>query len=58
MVLFCRVLDAWEKRHFPNMHFIFYEDLKKDLREELKKMATFLGRNPDENQLNRMIEHQ
>lgn len=26
---FPHVLDAWSKRDHPNMHFIFYEDMKK-----------------------------
>ena len=26
---FPQLLDAWSKRHHPNMHFVFYEDLKK-----------------------------
>lgn len=51
------VLDASDKRHHPNMHFIFYEDLKKDSRGELKKMATFLGTDLSESKLNRLIEH-
>ncbi|CAG0887005.1 unnamed protein product [Darwinula stevensoni] len=36
------VLDAWERRDSPNLHFLFYEDLKKDLRKELGKLAEFL----------------
>lgn len=27
--MFPHFLDAWNKRNHPNMHFIFYEDLKK-----------------------------
>ena len=27
--LFPHILDAWSKRHHPNMHFMFYEDMKK-----------------------------
>lgn len=26
---FPHVLDAWSKRNHPNMHFMFYEDMKK-----------------------------
>ena len=25
------MLDAWSKRHHPNMHFMFFEDMKKVL---------------------------
>lgn len=28
---FPHILDAWSKRHHPNMHFMFFEDLKKVL---------------------------
>lgn len=28
---FAHVLDAWSKRHHPNLLFLFYEDLKKVL---------------------------
>ena len=27
--MFPHFIDAWEKRNHPNMHFLFYEDLKK-----------------------------
>jgi hypothetical protein len=26
---FRHVIDAWNKRHHPNMHFVFFEDMKK-----------------------------
>ena len=26
---FPHVIDAWNKRHHPNMHFVFFEDMKK-----------------------------
>lgn len=26
---FPHILDAWSKRNHPNMHFMFYEDMKK-----------------------------
>lgn len=54
---FPHVLDAWNKRHHPNMLFIFYEDLKRDLRGQLEKMSTFLGKELSEDQLNRLREH-
>lgn len=51
------ILEAWNKRHLPNMHFIFYEDLKRDLRGEIKKMATYLGKDLGEAQLDKLREH-
>jgi len=54
---FPHVLEAWKRRHLPNMHFIFYEDLKTDLRGEIKKMTDFLGKELSEEQLGRLKEH-
>ena len=56
-LFFPHILEAWNKRHLLNMHFIFYEDLKRDLRGEIKKMATYLGRDLSESQLDRLREH-
>ena len=54
---FPHVLDAWNKRHHPNMYFIFYEDLKKNLRKEIEKMANFLGKELTEDQIDRLNQH-
>lgn len=43
--------EAWEKREEPNVHFIFYEDLKSDNVGELKKLDKFLGTNLTDKQL-------
>lgn len=37
------VKEAWEKREAPNLHFVFYEDLKADPASELKRLGGFLG---------------
>ena len=39
------------------MLFIFYEDLKRDLRGQLEKMAKFLGKDLSQDQLDRLREH-
>nr|CAH0102985.1 unnamed protein product [Daphnia galeata] len=54
---FLHILDAWSKRHHPNMHFMFYEDMKKDLRGEIEKVATFLGKSFSDEQLGKLTEH-
>jgi len=60
-VIYCpffpHVLDAWSKRHHPNMLFIFYEDLKRDLRGQLEKMSKFLDKDLSEDQMDRLREH-
>jgi len=54
---FPHLLDAWSKRHHPNLQFIFYEDLKRDLRGEIEKIATFLGKSLSDEQLSRLTQH-
>jgi len=54
---FPHVFDAWSKRHHPNVHFVFYEDLKKDLRAEIIKVATFLGKSLTEENISKLITH-
>ncbi|KAF6210737.1 hypothetical protein GE061_013847 [Apolygus lucorum] len=38
------VKEGWERRGNPNMLFLFFEDLKKDLPSMIRKMASFLGK--------------
>jgi len=54
---FPHVLAAWNLRHHPNLHFIFYEDMKRDLRGEIKKVADFLQKPLTEEQLDGLTEH-
>ncbi|EFX63687.1 hypothetical protein DAPPUDRAFT_231919 [Daphnia pulex] len=60
-VIFCpyfpHILDAWTKRSHPNMLFIFYEDMKKDLRGEVEKVAKFLGKPLTEEKMIKLLEH-
>lgn len=54
---FPHLLDAWSKRHHPNMLFVFYEDLKRDLKGETAKVAAFLGKSMSEEELERLRSH-
>ncbi|KAK4026522.1 hypothetical protein OUZ56_015517 [Daphnia magna] len=54
---FPHILDAWSKRNHPNMHFMFFEDMKKDLKGEISKVATFLNQSPTDEQLDKITEH-
>ena len=47
--------EAWEKKDHPNMHFVFYEDLKADIDGELKKLNDFIGAGLNEQQLKNVI---
>jgi len=51
------VIDAWNKRHNPNLLFLFYEDMKMDLPSQIKKVATFLGKKPTGDQIKALVKH-
>ncbi|KAL0894133.1 hypothetical protein ABMA27_014170 [Loxostege sticticalis] len=49
--------EAWDKRNHPNMLFIFYEDLLKDLPEAVRRVAKFLNKPVNDEQLERLCNH-
>ncbi|XP_068242966.1 sulfotransferase 1A1-like [Palaemon carinicauda] len=49
--------EAWERRHHPNMHIIFFEDVKENVMGELKKLNSFLGTNLTEEQLKGIADY-
>jgi len=51
------VIDAWNKRHHPNLLFLFYEDLKMDLAGQIEKVATFLGKKLTADQIEALVKH-
>ncbi|KAL4719856.1 hypothetical protein ACJJTC_011244 [Scirpophaga incertulas] len=48
---------SWAMRHHPNMLFLFYEDLLKDLPSAVKQVAKFLGKTMTEEQISRLCTH-
>ncbi|KAI9564852.1 hypothetical protein GHT06_008593 [Daphnia sinensis] len=55
---FGQVLAAWEKaKNDPNVLFLFYEDLKKDLEGQIRKVAQFLGKSLTDEQLGKLVHH-
>lgn len=44
--------QAWGLRDHPNLHFMFYEDMKADKLGQVKKLNTFLELNLTDEQLN------
>ncbi|KAI8434546.1 hypothetical protein MSG28_003094 [Choristoneura fumiferana] len=54
---FPHLKEAWAQRHHPNMLFIFYEDLKKDLPGHIKRIAEFLGKEVTSEQTQKLCEH-
>lgn len=49
--------QAWRRRNHLNLHFMFYEDMKTDIMNELKKLNSFLKLGLSEEQLLRVQEH-
>ncbi|KAM4854656.1 sulfotransferase 1E1-like [Thomomys bottae] len=47
----------WEKRNNPQLLFIFYEDMKEDIRKEVMKLINFLGRKPSKELVDKIIKH-
>jgi len=54
---FGHILDGWAKKDHPNVLFLFYEDMKKNLRGEIEKVCAFLGKTLSEDQLQQLTKH-
>ncbi|PZC81680.1 hypothetical protein B5X24_HaOG212124 [Helicoverpa armigera] len=54
---FEHVKEAWQKRNSPNMLFLFYEELSQDLPAVIRRVADFLGKQINEEQIPRLCEH-
>ncbi|RXG61240.1 Sulfotransferase 1C4 [Armadillidium vulgare] len=48
---------AWEKRNNPNFLFLFYEDLKENPNEQIKKVDQFIGTNRSQNQIENVANY-
>jgi len=51
------VKEFWNQRNEPNVHFITYEDMKKDLPSIVRATAKFLGKSLTEVQLEKLVGH-
>ncbi|KAF9802789.1 hypothetical protein SFRURICE_002957 [Spodoptera frugiperda] len=54
---FEHVKEAWELRDHPNMLFLFYEELIKDLPAAVRRVADFLGKEVTPEQMDRLCDH-
>ncbi|CAK1545181.1 unnamed protein product [Leptosia nina] len=54
---FDHLKEAWEKRHHPNLLFLFYEDMQKDLPAVINRVADFLGKKYSDEQVAQLCEH-
>ncbi|KAK5638114.1 hypothetical protein RI129_012409 [Pyrocoelia pectoralis] len=51
------VLSLWNERENSNILFIKYIDMKNDLPSVIRKVAQFLGRNIDEDHIDKLTKH-
>ncbi|XP_034255081.1 luciferin sulfotransferase-like isoform X2 [Thrips palmi] len=51
------VLDFWKRRDQHNVLFITYEQLKQDLAGVIRRTAAFLGKQMDDDQVERLKDH-
>ncbi|CAH2086176.1 unnamed protein product [Euphydryas editha] len=54
---FAHLKEAWEQRHNPNLLFLFYEELSKDLRAAVERVSKFFGKRFTEKQVKDLCEH-
>jgi len=54
---FTHVESGWKRKDLPNVKFIWYEDLKKNTKEELNKLGEFLNHPLPEDTLDRLVHH-
>ncbi|KAK7081669.1 Sulfotransferase 4A1 [Halocaridina rubra] len=48
------IKEAWEQKDHSNLHFVFYEDMLRDIKNELKKLNKFLDTNLSDEQLEKV----
>ncbi|CAL4068944.1 unnamed protein product [Meganyctiphanes norvegica] len=48
--------QAWERRSHPNMHIVFFEEMKADIKGALRKLNTFLGTGLNDKQIENVTE--
>ena len=51
------VKEAWEKRNHPNLLFIFFEEMKADLKGIIRRVGDFLGKQLSEEQVEQLYDH-
>lgn len=50
-------MEGWNHRDNQNVHFMFYEDLKFDFENSLKKLSVFLGNPLKDEDLPKLMDH-
>ncbi|KAJ6640904.1 Luciferin sulfotransferase [Pseudolycoriella hygida] len=49
--------EGWEHRHNPNVLFMFYEDMNKDLPGTIKKVASFLNKTLNNDEITKLTAY-
>lgn len=49
--------EGWEKKEHPNLLFLFYEDIVKDMKNQIKKVASFLKKPMTESDVEKLYNH-
>ncbi|XP_047505339.1 sulfotransferase 1E1-like [Pieris napi] len=55
--IFEHIKEAWGQRDHPNMVFLTYEDMSKDMASTLRQMCEFFGKKYSEEQIRGLCEH-
>jgi poly-D-alanine transfer protein DltD len=51
------ITEFWKIRDEPNVLFLFFEDMKKNLDQEVKKVIKFLGKNYSQEEVDKLCKH-
>ncbi|CAK1545175.1 unnamed protein product [Leptosia nina] len=54
---FENVKESWEMRDHPNLLFLFYEDMRKDLPSAVRRVCDFFGKKYNNEQIARLCDH-
>ena len=49
--------QAWEVREEDNLEFVWYKDLDKDMKEDIRKIANHLGKTMTEDDMKALVKH-
>ncbi|XP_047505340.1 luciferin sulfotransferase-like [Pieris napi] len=55
--LFEHIKEGWALKDHPNLFFMTYEEMSKDLPSIVRRMSTFFGKQYTEEQIRRLCEH-
>lgn len=51
------VIDFWKIKSQPNILFLFFEDMKRNLKQEVRKVMNFLDKDYTQDQIDKLCRH-